>query len=232
MIQVGNTLTTSKKDALVALLTKFIEVFAWSYEDMPRIDTDIVSHCIPIDVTMKLIKQKLRRMKPDWTLKIKEEVEKQYNARFLRVVNYLEWLANVVLVPKKDRKVRMCVDFRDLNKASPKDDFPLPYIDILVDNTAGHALLSFMDGFSRYNQIKMASKDMEKTFFITPWGTYCYKVMRFGLKNVGATYQRAAFTLLQDLIHKEVEVYVDDMIMQSKDREGYIPTLQKFFERI
>ena len=96
------------------------------------------------------------------------------------MVNYPKWLANVVPVPKKDGKVRMCVDFRDLNKASPKDNFPLPHIDVLVDNTAGHTLLSFMDGFLGYNQIKMAPKDMEKTSFITPWGTYCYKVMPFG----------------------------------------------------
>ena len=126
----------------------------------------------------------------------------------------------------------MCVDFRDLNKASLKDDFPLPHIDILVDNIIGHALLSFMDGFSRYNKIKMALEDMEKTSFITPWGTYCYKVMPFGLKNVGATYQRVAATLLHDLIHKEVEFYVDDMIVKYKDREGHIPALWKFFERI
>ena len=84
------------------------------------------------------------------------------------MVNYPKWLANVVPLPKKDGKVRICVDFRDLNKASLKDDFPLPYIDILVDNIAGHALLSFIDGFSRYNQIKMALEDMEKTSFITP----------------------------------------------------------------
>ena len=121
----------------------------------------------------------MRRIKPEWTLKIKEEVEKQYNAGFLKVINYPEWLANVVPEPKKDGKVRMCVDFRDLNKASPKDDFHLPHIDILVDNTVGHALLSFMDGFSGYNRIKMVPEDMEKTSFITPWGTYCYKVMPF-----------------------------------------------------
>ena len=89
-----------------------------------------------------------------------------------------------------------------------------------------------MDGFSGYNQIKMAPKDMEKTFIIIPWGTYCYKVMPFGLKNAGATYQCAATTLLHDLIHKEVEVSVDDMIVKSKDREGHILALQKFFERI
>ena len=83
----------------------------------------------------------------------------------------------------------------------------MPHIDVLVDNIVGHALLSFMDRFSRYNQIKMASEDMEKATFITPWGTYCYKVMPFGLKNTGATYQRATTTLLHDLIHKEVELY-------------------------
>ena len=89
-----------------------------------------------------------------------------------------------------------------------------------------------MDGFSGYNQIKMAPKDMEKISFVTPWGMYCCKVMPFGLKNASATYQRATITLLHDLIHKEVEVYVDDMIVKSKDREGHIPTLRKFFERI
>ena len=110
MIQVGNTLTISKKDALVALLIEFKEVFAWSYEDMLGIDIDIVQHCIPTDPSIKPVKQKLRRMKPEWTLKIKE-VEKHFNAGFLKVVNYLEWLANVVPVPKKDGKVKMCVYF-------------------------------------------------------------------------------------------------------------------------
>ena len=111
MIQVGNTLTTLEKEASVALLTKFKEVFAWSYEDMLGIDTDIVQHCIPTDPTMKPVKQKLRRMKPEWTLKIKEEFEKQYNVGFLRVVNYSEWLVNVVMIPKMDGKVRICIDF-------------------------------------------------------------------------------------------------------------------------
>ena len=142
------------------------------------------------------------------------------------MVNYPEWLANVVPIPKKDGKVRMCVDFRDLNKANPKDDFPLPHIDVLVDNTLGHALLLFMDGFSRYNQIW-------RRLPLSHHGwTYCYKVMPFGLKNASATYQRATTTLLHDLIHKEVEVYVDDMIVKSKDHEGHIPALRKFFERI
>ena len=92
-------------------------------------------------------------------------------------------MANVILVPKKDGKVRVCVDFQDLNKASPKNDFPFPHIDMLVDSTIGHPISSFMDGFTEYNQILMALEDMEKNFFITEWGTYYYRVMPFGLKN-------------------------------------------------
>ena len=103
---------------------------------------------------------------------------------------YLEWLTNVVLVKKANGKWRMCIDFTDLNKACTKDSFPLPRIDQLVDSTAGHKLLTFMDAFSGYNQIKMAKEDQEKTAFNTSQGLYCYKVMPFGLKNAGATYQR------------------------------------------
>ena len=135
-----------------------------------------------------------------------------------------EWIANVVPVPKKDGKLRICVDFRDLNKACPKDDFPLPHIDVIMDNIVSGALMSFMDGFSGYNQIKMAPRDMTKTTFTTEWGIYCYIVMPFGLKNAGATYQRMATTLLHDMMHNEVEVYVDDMIVKSKKREGHIVT--------
>ena len=131
------------------------------------------------------------------------------------MVEYPEWLANVVPIPKKDGKVRVFVDFRDLNKASPKDDFPLPHIDMLVDSIAGHSMLSFMDEFSGYNQILMALEDMEKTSFIIEWGTYCYRVMPVGLKNVRATYQIAATTLFYDMMHRDVEVYVDDMIVKS-----------------
>ena len=111
-------------------------------------------------------------------------------AGFIHEVYYLDWLANVVLVKKANGKWRMCMDFIDLNKACPKDSFPLPRIDQLVDSTAGHKLLKFMDAFSGYNQIKMDEEDQEKTAFITSQRLYCYKVMSFGLINAGATYQR------------------------------------------
>ena len=126
----------------------------------------------------------------------------------------------------------MCVDFRDLNKACPKDDFPLPHIDVIVDSAASSAMYSFMDGFSGYNQIMMVVMDKIKTAFITEWGTYCYKVMPFGLKNAGATYQRAVTALFHDMMHKEVEVYVDDMMVKSETREGYFEAFDKFLARL
>ncbi|RDX82391.1 hypothetical protein CR513_36814, partial [Mucuna pruriens] len=124
----------------------------------------------------------------------------------------------------------MCVDYRDLNCASPKDNFPLPHIDVLVDNTAQHTFFSFMDGFSRYNQILMALEDQEKTTFITLWGTFCYKVMSFRLKNAGATYQRAIVALFHDMMHKEIEVYVDNMIAKSKTAEQHIDDLLRKYK--
>ena len=135
-------------------------------------------------------------------------------------------------VPKKDGKVRMCVDYRDLNRASPKDNFPLPHIDTLVDNTAKHALFSFMDRFSGFNQIRMTSEDMKKTTFLTMWGIFCYKVMPFGLKNVGTTYQRAMVTLFHDTMHKKIEVYVDDMIAKFQGEDEHVVNLKKLFVRL
>ena len=120
------------------------------------------------------------------------------------MAKYPEWVANIVPIPKKDGKVRMCVDYKDLNRASPKDNFPLSHIDTLVDNTAKKSRFSFMDGFSGYNQIRMAPEDKEKTDFVTMWGTFCYKVMPFGLKNAGATYQKAMVTLFHNMTHKEI----------------------------
>ena len=165
-VRIGSSLSPDERSRLINLLRSYLDVFAWSYEDMTGLDPTIVQHHLPILPHARPVKQKLRRLHPQWSLQVKEEIHKQLGVGFLSVVEYPEWLANVVLVPKKDGKVRASVDFRDLNKASPKDDFPLPHIDMLVDSTTRHPMLSFMDGFSGYNQILMAPEDMEKTSFI------------------------------------------------------------------
>ncbi|PKI49434.1 hypothetical protein CRG98_030166, partial [Punica granatum] len=131
---------------------------------MPGLDPSIVKHFLPLDTKRFPPKrQHLRRQRAGLLLRIKEEIIKQINAGFLEVCNYFEWVANIVPMEKKDGRVRVCVDYRDLNKANPKDNFPLSHIDVLVDNTARHTLLSFMDGFSGYNQIRMAEEDKIKT---------------------------------------------------------------------
>ena len=123
----------------------------------------------------------------------------------------------------------MCVGFTDLNKACPKDSFPLPKIDQLVDSTARHKLLTFMDAFSGSNQIKMAEENQEKITFITSQGLYCYKVMPFGLKNAGATYQRLVNKMFSKQIDRNMEVYVDDMLTKSKEELAYLDDLKETF---
>ena len=199
---------------------------------MPRIDPEITQHHIDTHDHMVLVKQKLRRMRTKWLLKIKEEITKQLKVGFIKPIHQVKWIANVMAIPKKDGKVRMRVNFRDLNKVCPKDDFPFPHIDVLVDNTVGNVLMSFMDSSSGYNQIKMAPKDMTKTTFTTEWGIYYYTVMPFGLKNAGATYQRMATALLHDMMHNEVKVNVNDMIVKSEHRGSHTINLRKYFERI
>ncbi|KAK4406411.1 Retrovirus-related Pol polyprotein from transposon gypsy [Sesamum angolense] len=128
---------------------------------------------------------------------------------------------------KKNGQIRVCVDLRDLNNACPKDDFPLPIAELMIDATTGHEALSFMDGSSEYNQIRMASTDEELTAFHTPKGIYCYKVMPFGLKNADTTYQRAMQKIFGDMLHKNVECYVDDLVVKSKKRENHFHDLSK-----
>ena len=203
-----------KKD-LVQFLKKNIDVFAWSHEDMPGIDPSVITHRLNVCPSSKPVRQKKRVFAPKRDGAIKDEVQKLMVAKFIREVYYPDWLANVVMVKKANDKWRMCVDFTDLNKACPKDSYPLPRIDQLVDSTAGHKLLSFMDAFSGYNQIRMDEADQEKTSFITSQGLFCYKVMSFGLKNAGTTYQRLVNHMFRPQIGRNVEVYVDDMLVKS-----------------
>ena len=138
-------------------------------------------------------------------------------------------MVNVVLVKKTNGKWRMCMDFTNLNKACPKDSFPLPRIDQLVNSTARHRLLTFMDAFSGYNQIKMLKEDQEKTAFITSQGLYYYKVMPFRLKNTGVIYQRLVNKMFNKQIGRNMEVYVDDMLVKSKEEATHLDELEETF---
>ena len=145
-------------------------------------------------------------------------------------MEYPEWLANVVLVKKANGKWLLYIDFTDVNRACPKDSFPLPRIYLIVDATAGYELLSSMDAFFGYNQISMDPDDQEKTSFVTGQGTYCYRVMPFGLKNVGATYQRLVNRMFHKQIGTSVEVYIDNMLVKSTTTELHIAHLAEAFQ--
>ena len=161
-----------------------------------------------------------------------EEVEKLLAAGFIREVYYPKWLANVVMVKKSNGKWKMCVDFTDLNNACTKDSFPLPRIDQLVDSTAGHELLTFMDAFSGYNQILMKKEDQEKTAFVTSHDLYCYNVMPFGLKNASAMYQRLENQMFSKQIGRNMEFYVDDILVKRKEAKTHLEDLQETFDTL
>ena len=158
-----------------------------------------------------------------------EEVKKLLTAGFIRKVCYPEWLANFVMVKKSNGKWGVCVDFTDLNQACPKDSFPLPRINQLVDSTTNHELLTFMDTFSSYNQICMNKEDQEKTAFVTSQGLYYYMVMPFSLKNARATYQRLVNQMFCRQIGRNMEVYVDNMLMKSKKAKQHLNDLRETF---
>ena len=196
---------------------------------MGGIDPAIITHRLNVSPFFKLIKQK-RSFAPERQKAINEEVVKLLLEGAIREVEDPEWLANVVLVKKENRKWRLCIDFTDINRECPKDSFPLPRIDLIVDATAGHELLSFMDAFSGYNQISLDPDDQEKTSFVMGQGTYCYRVMPFGLKNAGATYQRLVNRMFQKQIGTSMEVYINDMLVKSTTAELHITHLPEAFQ--
>ncbi|KAM1193170.1 hypothetical protein ACFX1S_013606 [Malus domestica] len=179
---------------------------------MPGISPDIMCHRLSIDPKTKQVRQKRRSYDAERYEAMKAEVEKLKGIGFVREVNYPTWVANVILVKKNLTKEslllqkvlwRMCVDYTDLNKGCLKDSFSLSLIDRLIDSTAGCELLSFMDAYSRYNQILMNPPDQEHTAFTTDRRLYCYKVMPFGLKNAEATYQRLVNSMFAEQIGEE-----------------------------
>ena len=153
---------------------------------MPGVPREFAEHFLQIYPNARPIKQSLRRFSEPKRKAIREEVNRLLEAKFIRETKKATWVANPVLVPKKDTPVlRMCVDYGPVNKHCPKDHFPLPQMDQIVDSTAGCDLLSFLDAYSGYNQIRMKVEDEEHTAFITPYGVFCYTTMPFGLKNAG-----------------------------------------------
>ena len=192
-------------------------------------DLEFIVHGLNVDSSFPLKKQKPRRSAKEHVEAVKLEVKRLKEAGTIREIFFPEWLANTVVVKKMNGKRKVCVDFMDLNRACPKDQFTMMKIDQLVDATYGHSRMSFLDAFQGYHQIALAVEDREKTAFSSLKVNYHYTVMPFGLKNAGATYQRMMKRTFRDKIGRTVEVYIDDMVVKSKRELQHVEDLQDVF---
>ncbi|CAJ2646545.1 unnamed protein product [Trifolium pratense] len=230
-VKIGTGLPELARKQHEACLKENADLFAWHASEMPGLDPNVACHQLTIDPTALPIVQRRRRQSPKKSEAAEKCVKDLLEANFISEARYTTWLSNVVLVKKSNGKWRMCCDYTDLNRACPKDSYPLPCIDRLVDNSSGFKLLSFMDAYSGYNQIPMAVADREKTAFMTESGNYYYNVMPFGLKNAGATYQRMMNKVFRGQIGDMLEVYMDDMIVKSPEELDHVVHLRKVFEQ-
>ena len=199
---------------------------------MPGVPRGLAEHRLRVDSKAKPVKEHLRRSAVQKRKAIGEEVARLLAAEFIREIYHSEWLANVVMVPKKDNSLRMCIDFKHINRACPKDHFPLPRIDQIVDSTAGCERLSFLDAYSGYHQIRLFGPDEIKTAFITPFGCFCYVTMPFGLKNAGATFMRMIQKCLLTQISRNVEAYMDDIVVKSRKGSDLLTDLAETFANL
>jgi hypothetical protein len=180
-LNINPNLTVAETQQLMKLLLEHKEAFAWDYTEMKGISPELCTHRIYIKEDCRSICQSQRRMNPNLREILKEELEKLLNAGFIYPISNSEWVSPLVIVPKKNEKWRVCVDYRALNKATQKYHFLLPFIDQVLDSLSRKKFFSFLDGFSGYNQIKIAPQDQDKTTFTSPWGTFAYRGLPFGL---------------------------------------------------
>jgi hypothetical protein len=225
----GSQLSEEQEKALLKFLFNNKDVFAWLAKDLCGVNRDVIEHSLNVESIVRPRKQKLWKMSDDKAEGSRNEVKRILSAGVIREVTYLEWLANTVMVKKANGKWRMCINFTDLNKARPKDEFPLSRIDSLIDAAATSELMSLLDCYSCCHRIWMKKEDEPKTSFITTNGTYCYLRMPEGLKNVRVIFSRMTSKFLYTQVDKNVLTYVEDIIVKSTKQENHIADLQETF---
>jgi hypothetical protein len=207
-------------------------VFAWEPSQVPGIPREVIEHHLKINPDARPVSQKPQRQSVERQDFIRKEVRKLLDASFIKEIHHPVWLANPVAVPKVNGKLWMCIDYTSLNKACPKDPYPLPCIDQIVDSTYGCDLLSFLDAYSGFHQIQMSREDGKHTAFVTVDGLYCYVVMPYGLKNALPTFVRAMSKTFEDLIRDKVELYVNDIVVKTKRGSTLVEDLTLVFGKL
>eukprot|EP00253_Pinus_taeda_P015200 PITA_15200 len=229
MIKLSKNLPPDQKPKYVDLFKEFQDVFAWSYEDLKSYDTSVIQHTIPLKPNQKSFKQKLRRINPMLLSLIEKEIKRMFEAGTIAPIRFSEWVSNLVPTIKKIGEIRLCVDLRNLNQVSLKDHYPLPKMDHILQRVVSCSRISLLDGFSGFNQILVHPDDQDKTAFTTPWGTFKYVKMPFGLKNAGATFQRAMDIAFAKEIHDFLVVYLDELTPFSKYDQEHLKHLRQIF---
>jgi ribonuclease HI/transposase InsO family protein len=230
-VKIGKGTTEKERKAILNLIREFRDIFAWNYDELKAYRGDVIQHAIPLIEGAKPFRQKLRHINPKLAGQIQKELQKMVDAGIIAPIRYSSWMSNLVVVRKKNGDIRLCVDFRNLNQMSLKDNYPLPNMEHLLQRVTGAGMMSMLDGFSGYNQVLLKREDQLKTAFTTPWGTFMYLRMPFGLMNAGATFQRAMDYAFRDLIQKIIEIYQDDLTVVSKERKDHLSHLRTVFER-
>jgi hypothetical protein len=229
LVKLSKSLIEEQRIRYTKLLREFVDVFTWTYEGLKTYDTSVIEHKIPLKEEARPFKQKMRQINPTLLPVMEREVKKKLDAQIIVPLRYSDWVANLVPVRKKSGEIRLCVDFRNLNGSSRKDNYPLPNMEHILQKVTGASRISMIDGFSGYNQISVMPEDREKTTFTTPWGTFMYAKMPFGLMNTGATFQRAMDIAFIGEKDKFVVIYLDDITVFSKIDEEHHCHLKRVF---
>ncbi|GJX16446.1 reverse transcriptase domain-containing protein [Tanacetum coccineum] len=231
-VMIGSNLTERARAKLCDLLQRNVDVFAWTPKDMTGVPRHVAEHRLNVREGCQPVRQKKRGQAAERNIAINEEVSKLVTAGIMREVHYHDWLSNPVMVKKHDDNWRMWVDFKDLNKACPKDGYPFLEIDWKVKSLCGFPFKCFLDAYKGYHQIQMAEEDEEKTAFITNQGIFCYTKMPFGLRNAGATYQRLVDRAFHGQIGINLEVYVDDLVIKSHTEDEVVRDIEETFKTL
>jgi hypothetical protein len=231
-VMVGTEVSTEDEGRLLQFLRNNQDVFAWSKSDLTGVHRSVIEHALNTDPRVKPKLQRQRPMSADRVKSAEAEVQKLLDARIIREVQYPVWVANVVMVPKKNGNMRMCIDFTELNKVCPKDPYLLPRIDVIIDQAAGCDMLSLLDCFSGYHQVWMRREDEAKTGFTTPFGIFCFVRMPEGLRNVGSTFNRMMKLILGSQLGRNASAYVDDIVIMSEREKDHNANLTETFDNM
>jgi hypothetical protein len=228
-VKLSRSLSNEKRDAYVKLLKEFVDVFSWKYEYLQTYDTSIIEHKIPLKEETKSFRQKLGQINPMLLPIMEKEVKNLLDANIIIPLRYFDWVANLVSVRKNNGERRLFVDFINLNRSSKKDSYPLPKMEHILQRETGSTRMFMIDGISCYNQIFVLPEEREKTTFTTPWGTFMYAKITFGLMNVGETFQQEMDISFIGEKENFVVIYLDDITVFSRYNKEHYHHLKKVF---